>query len=68
MRCLLGRSPNAEINRVRLLAVKQLLADTDLSLDLIARKAGFQHPQYMSELFKRTFGQTPGAYRAQCRS
>ena len=68
MRSLLGRSPNAEINRVRLLAVKQLLADTDLSLDLIARKAGFQHPQYMSELFKRTFGQTPGAYRAQCRS
>ncbi|QGJ69972.1 Xylose operon transcription regulator XylR [Planctomycetales bacterium 10988] len=67
MRELLGRSPNAEINRVRLEHVKRFLLETDLSLDRIAEKAGFRHPQYLSELFKRTFGLTPGAWRTKQR-
>ena len=43
--------------------VKELLADTDLPLTAVAKRAGFEHPQYMSEAFKREFGRTPGEYR-----
>jgi len=61
----LGRSPQAEIRLVRLKRVKQLLAETDLSLAAIAQLAGFTHPEYMSVLFKRLTGQTPCDYRRQ---
>lgn len=60
----LGRSPQAEIRAVQLKRVKQLLAESDLSLDQIAGLAGYAHPEYMSVVFKRETGQTPGQYRA----
>ena len=63
MRKLLGRSPNQEILRTKLARVRELLSATDLTLDQIAPRAGFPHPQYMSETFKRQFGKSPGAYR-----
>lgn len=67
MRSALGRSPKAEILRVRLAAVQRLLVETDLTLDALARRAGFDHPQYMSTLFRREVGLTPGEYRRQAR-
>lgn len=60
----LGRSPQAEIRAVQLKRVKELLAESDLSLDQIAPLAGYAHPEYMSVVFKRQTGQTPGQYRA----
>ena len=63
MKTLLGRSPAAEITRVRLERVKQLLHETNLTLAAIADRTGFEHPQYLSTLFKQTFGETPGEYR-----
>lgn len=64
MRQTLGRSPNQEINRVRLVAAKRLLVETDLTLDQISRLCGFAHAQYFSSLFKHEIGRTPGAWRA----
>lgn len=61
----LGRSPQAEINLVRIKRIKQLLADTELSLNRIAELVGFEHPEYMSVVFKRETGQTPGQYRRE---
>jgi LacI family transcriptional regulator len=61
----LGRSPQAEIRRVQLRRVKQLLAETDLTLESIAKLTGFRHPEYLSVVFKRTTGQTPGEYRQE---
>ena len=61
----LGRSPQAEIRFVQLKRVKQLLAETDLRLERIAELAGFEHPEYLSVVFKRETGQTPGRYRRQ---
>jgi len=61
---LLGRSPKAEIVRVKLARVKQLLVETDLNLSRIAELAGFPHPEYLSALFKQKIGQTPGQFRA----
>lgn len=65
MRTAIGRTVKAEILRVQLEHVKQLLADTDLSLFQIADRTGFKHPQYMAELFKKKFSKTPGAYRKE---
>ncbi len=59
----LGRSPQAEIRAVQLKRVKQLLAETDLPLERIAELAGYEHPEYLSVVFKRETGQTPGQYR-----
>jgi LacI family transcriptional regulator len=60
---LLGRTPKAEIIRVQLERVKQLLAESDFTLKQISVRAGFRHPEYMSAIFKEKVGQTPGHYR-----
>ena len=62
---LLGRSPRAEINRVQLERVKELLRTTNFSLAKIARLAGFNYTESMCYAFKKTTGQTPGQYRKQ---
>lgn len=63
MKNLIGRSPGEEINRIRFGIVERLLTQTDLTLDAIAAKAGFTHPQYMAEAFRKRTGETPGHYR-----
>jgi LacI family transcriptional regulator len=63
----LGRTPKAEIVRVQLDRIKQLLAETVWPLKKIAVEAGFKHTEYMCAVFKSKFGQTPGQYRAQAR-
>ena len=61
---LLGRSPNAEILRVKLERARQLLMDSDLPLNVIAEKAGFESQEYLSRIFKKKFSLTPGQFRA----
>lgn len=62
-RKFLRRSPQQEIRAVQIKRIKQLLAETDLPLERIAALAGFEHAEYMSVLFKRETGQTPGQFR-----
>jgi LacI family transcriptional regulator len=57
------RSPHEDLVRYRVERVKQLLSETDHSLERIAALAGYDHPEYMSVAFKRETGQTPGAFR-----
>jgi len=59
----LQRSPQAEILAIRLKRIKQLLGETDLALEAIAGLVGYDHAEYMSVVFKRETGQTPGQYR-----
>ncbi|WP_459557703.1 XylR family transcriptional regulator [Lacunimicrobium album] len=59
----LGRSPQQEIRHVQIKRIKELLRETDLTLQEIAEKTGFQHPEYLSVVFKRETDETPGAYR-----
>ena len=63
----LGRTPQAEIRKVQIRRVTELLAETDLSLARIAQLAGYEHPEYMSVVFKRETGQTPGRFRRQAK-
>jgi LacI family transcriptional regulator len=61
----LRRSPQAEIRLAQISRVKQLLTETDFTLERIAELSGFEHPEYMSVVFKRVCGQTPGRHRRQ---
>lgn len=67
-RKFLGRSPQAEIRHVQIKRARQLLAETDLKLERIAELTGFQHPEYLSVVFKREVGQTPGEFRRSATS
>lgn len=62
-RKILGRTPHAEIMRLRIDRVRQLLAETDLSLAVIADRAGFQHVEYLTVAFKKHAGMPPSKYR-----
>jgi len=62
---ILGRSPNEEILRVRLALVCRLLTESDLALTEVAERGGFEHAEYMSRLFKKKMGLTPGEFRKQ---
>lgn len=63
-RLILARSIHDEIVRRRLMRAQELLAETALPLAQIAERAGFQHSEYLSAVFKQRIGQTPGRYRA----
>lgn len=47
----------------RLRVVKSLLAETTLTRDQIAERSGFEHPEYLSMVFKRKIGMTMSLYR-----
>jgi LacI family transcriptional regulator len=59
----LGRTPKAEIMRLRIENAKMLLARTDKSRESIARQCGFASPEYFSKAFHRLVGMKPQAYR-----
>ena len=61
-RCI-GRSPQAEIRRVQLARVKELLIETDFPLKTIASMTGFEHMEYLSVVFKRLTKESPGHFR-----
>ncbi len=66
-RQVLGRTPNAEIVRVRLRRARQLLRDTDLPLETIADRSGLTRAAYLSHVFRNAFHETPGQYRSRHR-
>ena len=59
----IGCTPHAMITRIRLSRVSQLLRESELSLEEIANRCGFEHPEYMSVVFKRMTGISPGQFR-----
>ncbi len=67
-RRFIGRSPQAEIRRVQIARVKELLLETDFPLKTIASMTGFEHLEYMSVVFKRMTGDSPGQFRKRSQS
>jgi LacI family transcriptional regulator len=59
----LRRSPKAEIVRVQIEAAKMLLAQSELSIEAIARQCGGASFKYFGQLFRRETGLTPRAFR-----
>jgi LacI family transcriptional regulator len=59
----LGKTPQVEIRGVQIQKIKQLLLETDYTLAHIASLTGFEHPEYMSVVFKKNNGMTLNQYR-----
>ena len=64
---LLNRTPAEEIRRVKLERVRELLAETQMSIPEIADAAGFNYAEHMIPAFKKMFDCTPTAYRKRVR-
>lgn len=59
----LGSTILSEIHRARIQHVKQLLLETDLTLDEIAYQCRFSSPSRLTKVFKRTAGCLPSEFR-----
>jgi len=62
-----GRTVRDEIQRVRFDRVRSLLQNTELTVSEIAAACGFCDPSHLCLRFRRTFGLTPAAFRADVR-
>lgn len=62
-RQMLNHTLHEEIMLVRIGRVKQLLVESQLSLEQIAATTGYEHPEYLSVVFKREVGLSPRQYR-----
>ena len=58
-----GMTPTKYLTTYRLEQAKELLVDTMLSVDEVARRCGFCDGNYLSKLFRRVYRTTPRAYR-----
>ena len=58
-----NKSPHEEILDVKIKYARQLLEKTEFSIEEIAEKTGFFHPEYFSVAFKRKTLLTPREYR-----
>lgn len=58
-----GQTPTQWINARRLENAAQLLLQSNLAIEEIGRRCGFDNPTYFYRLFGRKFGLTPRAYR-----
>jgi LacI family transcriptional regulator len=63
----LGRSPQQEIQRVRVERARSLLAETDMPISEVASHTGFRNADRMAAVFRNVTGYTPSAYRTQYR-
>ena len=61
------RSIRGEIERTRLVLTKQLLVETNLPAEQIARLAGFCGLSYLSGVFRREAGMTLTQFRRRMR-
>jgi len=62
---LVGRTPAAEIRRVRIEEAKRMLVESDRSIAEISRASGFGHQDLFSRVFRRSVGATPTQFRKQ---
>jgi LacI family transcriptional regulator len=62
---LVGRTPAAEIRRVRIEEAKRLLVNSDRTIADIGRASGFGQQDLFSRVFRRGVGLTPSQFRKQ---
>lgn len=63
----LDRGVNAELRRVRLDRLCQLLKTTSLPIAQLAPRVGFHSPEYLHNVFRKTLGLSPRQYRLKAR-
>jgi transcriptional regulator GlxA family with amidase domain len=62
-----GLAPIAYVQRLRIEDAKRRLEGTDVTVDEISWRVGYEDAAFFRRLFKRTTGMTPGAYRRRFR-
>ena len=62
-RAAYGVSPMQMLRDLRLRHSRKLLDSTELQLDAIAEACGLSDATYLSKMFRRRYGTSPGAYR-----
>ena len=62
-----GLTPIAYVQRLRIEDAKRRLERTDVAVDEISWRVGYEDPAFFRRLFKRTTGMAPGAYRRRFR-
>ncbi|MBC8138396.1 MAG: helix-turn-helix transcriptional regulator [Fibrella sp.] len=62
-----GTSPQTYITQRRMEEARRLLIVTDLTVDLVAQKVGFESASYFTRLFKKRFGAAPARFRQMSR-
>jgi AraC-like DNA-binding protein len=65
---LVGETPVAYLTRWRMCLAAKLLSESDLSLDEIASRAGYETAAAFSKAFRRSHGRPPARFRAQARA
>lgn len=58
-----GWTPHEFLLHIRLEAVRQHLAETDLPVDKIARRCGFMNGEHVAKLFRKHMSMSPCEYR-----
>jgi LacI family transcriptional regulator len=61
----MGRTIGSEIRRLRINSARIMLAEKNLSIKQVAKRAGFASTDVMTRVFKSTFGMTPKKYQHQ---
>lgn len=59
----IGRSIHNEIQRIQMNRIKDLLVSTNLNVNAIAQRAGYDNVRYLTQVFRDLTGQTPTEYR-----
>jgi LacI family transcriptional regulator len=63
-----GRTPAAEIRRVRLSCATEYLVNTNWKISQVAAASGFAHVEGMNRVFRRELRLTPNQFRSQARN
>lgn len=62
-----GRTILEQIHHVRFQKAKELLAESDLELELVARRSGFANARWMADKFRQEMQVSPHRFRKQFR-
>jgi AraC family transcriptional regulator len=62
-RAAYGQKPSAYLSDLRLGKACRLLEETPLTIDVIARRCGYENGFYLSRVFRKKKGMTPSRYR-----
>ncbi len=65
---LVGRTILDQIHHVRFEKARELLAESDLALDVVAKRCGFVNARWMADSFRRELAITPTGFRRRYRS
>jgi AraC-like DNA-binding protein len=61
---LVGETPVAYLTRWRMCLATKLLTETELSLEEVAARIGYETAAAFSKAFRRSYGDAPGRFRS----